>query len=165
MASLQLDQLKLNVSEEPMRLPQALLEVCAALSVKNEPIKQLVSCMQGLCLKLALWERNKFVMKTFNLKYFICEEGKCFEWFCSHLDRVIQRCAWCGFWRQRDPRPPWWRGKRRRWFPGTFTFWSCCETSSFNFFVSDQKGGWEASESVPQGSFSLNDNNNILKLS
>ncbi|XP_071792026.1 tyrosine-protein phosphatase non-receptor type 23-like isoform X2 [Asterias amurensis] len=48
MASLQLDQLKLNASEEPERLPQALLEVCAALSVKNDPIKKLVSCMQEL---------------------------------------------------------------------------------------------------------------------
>ena len=47
MASLQLDQLKLNAAEEPERLPQVLLEVCAALSVKNEPIKQLVNCMQG----------------------------------------------------------------------------------------------------------------------
>ncbi|XP_022104078.1 tyrosine-protein phosphatase non-receptor type 23-like isoform X2 [Acanthaster planci] len=48
MASLQLDQLKLDAADEPERLPQVMLEVCAALSVKNDPIRQLVNCMQEL---------------------------------------------------------------------------------------------------------------------
>lgn len=47
MASLQVEQLKLG-EEEPEKIPQVLLEVCAAVSVKEEPIKALVTSMQGL---------------------------------------------------------------------------------------------------------------------
>lgn len=46
MASLQVEQLKLG-EEEPEKIPQVLLEVCAAVSVKEEPIKALVTSMQG----------------------------------------------------------------------------------------------------------------------
>lgn len=47
MSALQVEQLKLG-DEEPERLPQILLEVCAAISVKEEPIKTLVTSMQGI---------------------------------------------------------------------------------------------------------------------
>ncbi|PIK57805.1 putative tyrosine-protein phosphatase non-receptor type 23 [Apostichopus japonicus] len=47
MSALQVEQLKLG-DEEPERLPQILLEVCAAISVKEEPIKTLVTSMQDL---------------------------------------------------------------------------------------------------------------------
>ena len=33
--------------QEPERLPQVLMEVCAAISVKEDPIKTLVMSMQG----------------------------------------------------------------------------------------------------------------------
>ena len=46
LAAVQLEQLKLPGSD-PEVLPQVLLEVCAALSVKTEPIKTLVSSMKG----------------------------------------------------------------------------------------------------------------------
>ncbi|XP_070570355.1 tyrosine-protein phosphatase non-receptor type 23-like [Ptychodera flava] len=47
LASLQLDQLRLQ-GKEPERLPQALLEKCAAISVKPTAIKDLVDIMQEL---------------------------------------------------------------------------------------------------------------------
>ncbi|XP_030829593.1 tyrosine-protein phosphatase non-receptor type 23 [Strongylocentrotus purpuratus] len=47
LAAVQLEQLKLPGSD-PEVLPQVLLEVCAALSVKTEPIKTLVSSMKEL---------------------------------------------------------------------------------------------------------------------
>lgn len=53
MSALQVEQLKLG-DEEPERLPQILLEVCAAISVKEEPIKTLVTSMQGELISLSL---------------------------------------------------------------------------------------------------------------
>ncbi|XP_071484622.1 tyrosine-protein phosphatase non-receptor type 23-like [Diadema antillarum] len=47
LSAIQLEQLKLP-GNDPERLPQVLLEVCAALSVKTEPIKTLVNSMQEL---------------------------------------------------------------------------------------------------------------------
>nr|XP_054753045.1 tyrosine-protein phosphatase non-receptor type 23-like [Lytechinus pictus] len=47
LSAVQLEQLKLPGSD-PEVLPQVLLEVCAALSVKTEPIKTLVTSMQEL---------------------------------------------------------------------------------------------------------------------
>lgn len=46
LASLQLDQTSLN--PEPERLPQQLLEKCAALSVRPTAIKDLVDSMTGI---------------------------------------------------------------------------------------------------------------------
>lgn len=50
LASLQLDQTSLN--PEPERLPQQLLEKCAALSVRPTAIKDLVDSMTGAYVTL-----------------------------------------------------------------------------------------------------------------